>query len=79
MKIYRLDCSGSYRLVFQIKNYKLFTRLREWYKFKRRVNRLTKRDASTIYHLVHEEIVRVEERIVKEGFQFNSMSAYYLN
>lgn len=79
MKIYRLDCSGNFRLVFQIKNPKLFTSIREWYKYKRRLNRLTRNEISIMYDLVEDEIERVGKYIYDEKLDFNSTSVGYLN
>lgn len=79
MKIYRLDCSGSYRIVFQFKNYNVFTRLREWYKFKRRINRLNKQEITTMYELVADEIARVEREMIFEKPHYNSTNELYIS
>lgn len=73
MKIYRLDCSSSYRLVFQFKNRNIIVRIREWYKLMKRVSKLTWWDID----LLHTALEEFEDKLRKE--KVNNKFDYFEN
>ena len=70
MKFYRLDCSNNFRLVFQIKNPKTFTRLREWFKLKRRVNRYDLKDIMMFREALNAYKTELEKKLVEEKLYY---------
>lgn len=75
MKIYRLDCSSNFRLVFQLRNHKVFTRIREWYKHKRRINGITKSDYYIIIMALEQYKECQEKKEKEEKLNMNSLAS----
>lgn len=79
IKIYRNDCSSYHRLVFQIKDFKICIRLIDWYKHKRRINRITKKDLSIIREAIMEYEINERKRKIQDKLDCNIRNYYYDN
>jgi len=70
MKFYRLDCSANFRFVIQIKNPKIITRLREWYKLKKRVNGYDLKDIMMFNEALNAYQTQIEKSLIEEKDQY---------